>query len=168
RRVAALFVDLDGFKAINDQLGHDHGDELLIQVAGRLTECLRDGDTVARLGGDEFVIVLSGPEPEENAARIAARALDLLAEPFRVGTETVHVGASIGIALGDGDSRPEALLREADAAMYLAKDRGRFRYEFPAAGMAGAGTPVGVASVRALRAEPTPQMLDQPPSTTSV
>lgn len=142
-RVAALFLDLDGFKAVNDELGHDRGDELLVQVAGRLRSCVREGDTVARLGGDEFVIVLRSDEPELNAVRVASRTLELLAEPFHVSGHPVFVGASIGIALGDVAVEPDTLLREADAAMYLAKDRGRLRYEFPSAGLAGTGASGG-------------------------
>ena len=143
-RVAVLFLDLDGFKAVNDELGHDHGDELLVQVAGRLRTCVRDGDTVARLGGDEFVIVVGSDEAELDAARVASRTLDGLAEPFRVGGHAVRVGASIGIAVGGSSAQADMLLREADAAMYRAKDRGRFRYEFPSAGLAGTGTAAGL------------------------
>jgi diguanylate cyclase (GGDEF)-like protein/PAS domain S-box-containing protein len=130
RRIAALFLDLDGFKPVNDRFGHERGDEILIEVAARLRRATRDGDTVARLGGDEFVIVLSSAEPEEHARRIAHRVLELMAQPFQLGHNEVHVGASIGIAISTGDTAPDVLLREADAAMYLAKERGRFRYEF--------------------------------------
>ncbi len=142
RRIGVLFLDLDGFKAVNDELGHDRGDELLVQVAGRLQTCVREGDTVARLGGDEFVIVLNSDEAELDAARVASRVLDVLASTFQVGGHSVRVGASIGISIGGAGREPDTLLREADAAMYLAKDRGRFRYEFPSAGLAGTGVTV--------------------------
>ena len=137
RQVAVLFLDLDGFKAVNDELGHDRGDELLVQVAGRLQHCVRDGDVVARLGGDEFVIVLPTVDPARHAPQVAGRALDLLARPFRLAGETVTIGASIGIAAGSADAEPARLLREADAAMYRAKDSGRLRYEYPTAGLSG-------------------------------
>lgn len=139
-RVAVLFLDLDGFKAVNDDLGHDRGDELLVQVASRLTACVRDEDTVARLGGDEFVIVLHGDDAQDHAPRVASRILGLLAQPFQLGAGLVTVGASIGIAEGGAGTEPDTLLREADAAMYLAKDRGRLRFEFPSRGLAGTGS----------------------------
>ena len=128
--VAVLFVDLDGFKRINDELGHDRGDELLIGVAGRLRQAVREHDLVARLGGDEFVVVLTGPRVEDVARGVAQRILELLDEPFTLATDVVTVGASVGIALGDGDTGPGQLLRAADGAMYVAKERGRARYEF--------------------------------------
>ena len=124
-QVAVLFVDLDGFKRVNDQLGHDRGDELLIGVADRLRQAVREQDLVARLGGDEFVVVLTGPRVEDVARGVAQRILELLAEPFTLATDVVTVGASVGIALGDGDTAPGQLLRAADGAMYVAKERGR-------------------------------------------
>ncbi|WP_250037269.1 diguanylate cyclase domain-containing protein [Paractinoplanes maris] len=123
-RFAVLLLDLNGFKAVNDSLGHAAGDVLLIEVAQRLTALLRESDTVARLGGDEFVVLLDGL-PAEGAEKlvrdtIAAR----LTEPYLIDGGRVSVGVSIGVALSrGGDAGPEDLLREADAAMYQAKQR---------------------------------------------
>jgi diguanylate cyclase (GGDEF)-like protein/PAS domain S-box-containing protein len=130
--IALLFLDLDRFKSVNDTLGHDVGDELLIAVAGRINDMLRPADTVARIGGDEFVILCEDIVDEHHAVSIAQRILSLIeATPFRLGDAEVSITASIGIALsagGDG-AHPEALLRDADAAMYRAKDLGRARLE---------------------------------------
>jgi len=120
-RFAVLLLDLNGFKAVNDSLGHAAGDVLLIEVARRLTGLLRESDTVARLGGDEFVVLLDGL-PTDGAERlvedtIAAR----LTEPYAIDGGRVTVGVSIGVALSRDGSDPEGLLREADAAMYRAK-----------------------------------------------
>jgi diguanylate cyclase (GGDEF)-like protein len=127
--VAVLFVDLDGFKMINDTLGHDAGDVLLVEVATRLQANLREGDTAARVGGDEFAIVLDETSAEETNA-LAQRLLDVLREPIDVAGREVFVPASIGIA----DNRVDALdgdelLCRADIAMYAAKSRGRNRFE---------------------------------------
>jgi diguanylate cyclase (GGDEF)-like protein/PAS domain S-box-containing protein len=124
--VAVLMVDLDGFKQINDSLGHHVGDAVLIAVAHRIMDCIRSTDTAARLGGDEFAILLpgSGPEP---AAMVAQRLLDRLGTPFEAAGELLSVGASIGIAT-DGTGDFEALLRSADSAMYEAKRGGKNRY----------------------------------------
>jgi diguanylate cyclase (GGDEF)-like protein/PAS domain S-box-containing protein len=131
RSAAALFIDLDGFKQVNDRLGHDRGDDLLVEVARRLGECVREGDTVARLGGDEFVIVLAGTRDIDGvAAAIARRILDELSRPFHLKDGTAQVGASIGICVSRLPATPDELLREADAAMYRAKQLGRSRYEF--------------------------------------
>ena len=129
--VAVLFLDLDRFKLVNDSLGHDAGDELLREVATRISEVLRPGDTVARLGGDEFVVLCSDVRDEFHALTIAQRvAARLEAEPILLlGTE-IEVSASIGVALSsDAETHPEGLLRGADAAMYRAKDHGRARIE---------------------------------------
>jgi diguanylate cyclase (GGDEF)-like protein/PAS domain S-box-containing protein len=128
---AVVFLDLDGFKVVNDSLGHDAGDELLVAVARRLGAVIRPGDTVARFGGDEFVVLcedLPSGEARPRASEIADRLFDALSGPFVLrGTET-FVGASVGIALAaTGTERPEDLLRDADAAMYEAKDRGKQR-----------------------------------------
>jgi diguanylate cyclase (GGDEF)-like protein len=127
-RFAVLLMDLDGFKAINDQLGHAAGDQLLIQVAGRLTALLRRTDTVARLGGDEFVVLIddvSGPGGDE-AVRTGIETA--VTEPYTIDGHIVEVGLSIGSAIsGDGLSDPDLLLREADAAMYRAKSASRRR-----------------------------------------
>ncbi|MCP5155386.1 MAG: EAL domain-containing protein [Ectothiorhodospiraceae bacterium] len=131
QRAAVLYLDLDGFKLINDTLGHDTGDLLLKAVAGRLSGCLRDGDVVARLGGDEFSITLEGVEQRSQASAAANRVLDALAQPVSVNGRELFVGASIGIALfpDDGDDAV-TLLKNADTAMYRAKDGGRNTAEF--------------------------------------
>lgn len=132
-QVAVLFMDLDRFKVVNDSLGHDAGDELLVGLSERLRSVLRPGDTVARFGGDEFVILcedLSGPEAKQQAVEVAERLLDVIQQPFHLDGDEHFLSASIGIALAvTGDDRPEALLRDADAAMYRAKDRGKGRWE---------------------------------------
>jgi len=118
-RFALLLLDLDGFKAVNDTLGHAVGDLLLIEVARRLTGLLRKSDTVARLGGDEFVILLDGINEHQSVIDNVSVALSA---PFFIDGERVEVGCSIGVAVsGDGGSDPDHLLREADAAMYRAK-----------------------------------------------
>lgn len=131
RNVAVMFVDLDRFKTINDTLGHEVGDKLLVAVADRLKRVLREGDTVARVGGDEFVVVLPEVGKDRDAAVVARKILDLLADPFRVDAHELSVTPSIGIAVapGDGDD-PETLLRHADAAMYEAKSAGRNTFHF--------------------------------------
>jgi diguanylate cyclase (GGDEF)-like protein len=132
RLVGLLFCDLDKFKAINDRLGHEAGDDLLCQVAARLQSCVRPGDLLARLGGDEFLIVLPKVIDLEEVTKIGHRVLATLAEPFHLGEERVQVAASIGGVVGErGAGRHQAvdLLRDADAAMYAAKNRGRARVE---------------------------------------
>ena len=129
-RIALLFLDLDGFKPINDSLGHEAGDEVLRLVAGRLSGCVRASDTLARVGGDEFVILMGDldSQAEQAAARVAAKCIEALAEPFPVQGERCRLGVSIGIALGDGESAANTLLLQADQAMYRAKESGRGRY----------------------------------------
>jgi diguanylate cyclase (GGDEF)-like protein len=117
--VSVLFLDLDGFKVVNDSLGHVAGDRLLIDVAARLRECLRRGDTAARIGGDEFAILLGDLGNPERAEQVAARVIAALGEPFTVLGREVFVSASIGIAYGQDDAHD--LLRNADVAMYRAK-----------------------------------------------
>ncbi len=131
KSVAVMFVDLDRFKTINDTLGHEVGDKLLVAVADRLKRVLREGDTVARVGGDEFVVVLPELGKDRDAAVVARKILDLLAEPFPVESHELSVTPSIGIAVapGDGDD-PERLLRHSDAAMYEAKAAGRNTFHF--------------------------------------
>jgi diguanylate cyclase (GGDEF)-like protein/PAS domain S-box-containing protein len=128
--VAVMFVDIDDFKMVNDSLGHHLGDEVLVAIAERLKRSTRPGDTVARLGGDEFALLLESGEMPEAAEAVAARIAADLLEPVRVGTGDLSVRASIGIALdrpfADG---PDALLRDADLAMYLAKHNGKGRFE---------------------------------------
>jgi diguanylate cyclase (GGDEF)-like protein len=125
--VAVLLLDLDGFKTVNDGLGHSVGDELLVAVADRLRAVLRASDTAARLGGDEFAVLLEQVESRDEALDIAGRMLDVFTAPFCVSHTEVFVRASIGIALGDSD--PDALLADADAASYRAKAAGRGRIE---------------------------------------
>jgi diguanylate cyclase (GGDEF)-like protein/PAS domain S-box-containing protein len=131
-KVAVLFVDLDRFKAVNDELGHDAGDDLLRAVAGRFSSVLRPSDVVARLGGDEFVVLCPDIERPEQGAEVAQRLIDALtAEPVELRGRMVAITASVGVtvAVTGPEQHPEALLREADAAMYRAKALGRDRYE---------------------------------------
>ena len=132
-RVALLMLDLDGFKAINDEYGHDVGDTVLEITAQRLRGCLRESDTAARLGGDEFAIILPRLNTDDCAALVALRVLGLLANPIRIGTRKVSVSASIGIALFHKHaSSAEALVVAADIAMYVAKRAGKSRYAWAA------------------------------------
>ena len=128
--VAVLFIDLDRFKLINDGRGHAAGDELLVAVADRLRRVVRSGDVVARFGGDEFVVVCEDQTAAFEASLMAGRILDVLREPVVVDGQEIFLSASIGIAMADGTGSPESLLRDADAAMYRAKEKGRARCEF--------------------------------------
>jgi diguanylate cyclase (GGDEF)-like protein/PAS domain S-box-containing protein len=131
RLVAVMFIDLDRFKNINDSLGHDRGDELLREVARRLGESLRPGDTVARYGGDEFVLVLANMAHIDDASQIASKIIARLAQPVLVAGRELFITSSIGITVFPFDDlSSEALLRNADAAMYLAKERGRNNFQF--------------------------------------
>ncbi len=135
RALALLFVDLDGFKDINDSHGHECGDRVLAEMARRFSSRTRDMDTVARLGGDEFVIVMEDLDDGRFAATLAAKILAVTAEPVVVGGRTVHLTASIGISLFPSDGPDAAtLMRHADMAMYAAKSAGKnaFRYYAPA------------------------------------
>ncbi|MDQ3772223.1 MAG: EAL domain-containing protein [Actinomycetota bacterium] len=128
-RVAVLFVDLDDFKTINDSLGHNGGDEVLVAVAGRLRECLRPGDTFARFGGDEFAILVEDTSLS-NATSVAYRIVDALGEPFSIGGREVMIHASVGIEFAEAQgTRTDELLRNADVAMYVAKGKGKARYQ---------------------------------------
>jgi diguanylate cyclase (GGDEF)-like protein/PAS domain S-box-containing protein len=128
--IGLLFVDLDRFKLVNDSLGHEAGDQLLRDVAKRLSSSLREGDTLARLGGDEFTVLLPRIKGEETAIEVAERLHAQLEQPFEVLGQPVVVSASIGIATGVAmHDLPEELLRDADSAMYEAKARGRGRHE---------------------------------------
>jgi diguanylate cyclase (GGDEF)-like protein/PAS domain S-box-containing protein len=129
RLFAALFLDLDRFKIINDSLGHMVGDQLLVGIAHRLEACLRPGDTVARLGGDEFTILLEDLASTEDAIDVARRVQEAVTQPFNIGGHEVFTTASIGIALSNtGYERAEDLLRDADTAMYRAKLEGKKRH----------------------------------------
>ena len=126
---ALLFIDLDRFKNINDSLGHDAGDELLVAIARRLEGCVRLVDTVARLGGDEFVVLLDESREPDGATRVATRIIEELGRPFVVAGRELFTGASIGIALSGAHYKtPGELLRDADTAMYRAKAEGRGRF----------------------------------------
>lgn len=129
RGIAVLFIDLDGFKPVNDSLGHDAGDELLVGVGRRLRECMRPTDTVARLGGDEFTVLLEGVAQVSDAIRAAERAMEALHPPLSAGGHEVFITVSIGIALGVPGQEASDLLRAGDAAMYEAKKNGKSRYE---------------------------------------
>jgi diguanylate cyclase (GGDEF)-like protein/PAS domain S-box-containing protein len=129
--LAVLFLDLDRFKNINDSLGHHHGDALLVEVGKRLSQAVRASDTVARLGGDEFVVVVQDVDRANEAAHVASQLMQHLSAPYAVGEIELHAIPSIGIAMfpDDGDT-PDALLRNADAAMYHAKALGRGNFQF--------------------------------------
>jgi len=130
-RVGLLFVDLDGFKAVNDRFGHAAGDEVLQVVSRRMAAVVRDGDVVARLGGDEFVVLLERVAGSGEALAVARRVVEALAQSIPLdGLRTAQVGASVGVALSQGsDVEPDALLNEADIAAYRAKAAGRGRAE---------------------------------------
>ena len=126
--VAVLFLDLDRFKPVNDSLGHHAGDALLVQVATRLRASVRRGDVVARFGGDEFVVLCEHPAGQNEMRELARRLIDALSEPVPVLGVDATVGASVGIAIGGGGRVTiDALIRDADAALYQAKERGRGR-----------------------------------------
>jgi diguanylate cyclase (GGDEF)-like protein/PAS domain S-box-containing protein len=120
--VAALFLDLDGFKAVNDQQGHGVGDELLRHVAARLQRCVRGDATVARLGGDEFAVLIAGPAAAHSATEVASRITTAIAAPVSIGDVVAQVRVSTGIAVAENDDDADALLRNADLAMYRAKE----------------------------------------------
>jgi len=130
-RVGVLFLDLDRFKNVNDSFGHQAGDELLIQVAKRLRQTLRDEDVLARLGGDEFVILVEGVDDEERLGAFTQRLIDSLTSPFTLRGQEVFIGTSVGISIFPGDGKQaDILMRNADSAMYQAKERGRNNYQF--------------------------------------
>ncbi|MEV4281736.1 GGDEF domain-containing protein [Actinoplanes xinjiangensis] len=123
---ALLYIDLDGFKPVNDKLGHDAGDSILLGVADRLRGVVRAGDVIARLGGDEFAVILPWTD-DRTAGAIAERIVQELAQPFELGERTVYIGASIGVITAVQGDNPNAQLRRADTAMYAAKGAGRGR-----------------------------------------
>ena len=127
--LAVMFVDLDHFKSINDTLGHEAGDELLLEMARRLRANIRDDDTVARLGGDEFTVILAELRHPEDAVSVAEKLIQAIEQPLTIAGTSIEVSASIGIALFPEDgSDAESLLRNADSAMYRAKESGRNTY----------------------------------------
>ena len=135
-QIAAMIIDLDHFKDINDTLGHPAGDQLLRGMAERMKRVIRDSDTLARLGGDEFALVQVGLQAPTDAATLAGKILDALAPPFRLDEGAVRATASIGIALSPADGcDPAGLLKNADLALYRAKSEGRNRFRFFEAAM---------------------------------
>jgi diguanylate cyclase (GGDEF)-like protein/PAS domain S-box-containing protein len=130
-RLALLFLDLDHFKSVNDNYGHDSGDQLLIEVAKRLRETARTTDTLARLGGDEFALLQSGVRDPRAPADLAARMIRRLAPPFDLAAQRIYTGVSIGIAMsGEASADPAELMRQADLALYRAKEEGRNGFRF--------------------------------------
>lgn len=130
-KLAIFYMDLDGFKTINDSLGHLTGDELLVQVSHRLEEALREADTVARVGGDEFIVLLEDIEGHAEVVHLAERVLDVFRKPFFLQGQELYITTSIGVAIYPGDGETEELLiRNADIAMYKAKDQGRNNFHF--------------------------------------
>ncbi|MGS2716813.1 EAL domain-containing protein [Eionea flava] len=128
--ISLLFLDLDGFKDVNDTLGHDAGDVLLQQVADRLINTLRRNDTVARFGGDEFVVLLGKDDHDNNSALVAQKIIDAIAESYMVNDHEVFMTVSVGISEGTHfDSSPEKVLKQADTALYLAKREGKNNYQ---------------------------------------
>lgn len=128
-KAALLFIDLDRFKQVNDTLGHNVGDELLVQVSARLNDCVRESDTVARLGGDEFTIILSDIASFLDVQSISKQVILQLTTPFMIEQQQVEIGASIGISIyPDHGCSSEVLIKNADTAMYQAKESGRGRY----------------------------------------
>jgi len=136
--LALFFMDIDGFKGVNDRYGHEAGDELLIEFARRLQRSVRDVDTVARLAGDEFVVILENLQTQEDAVMVAEKILVTIREPFQLTHSTVNISSSIGVAVYqpnlDGEVGPEELLSMADKAMYAAKRLGKNRVELGRAG----------------------------------
>lgn len=131
RNFAVLFLDLDLFKQVNDTLGHAAGDKLLLETTGRLRACMRPQDTIARMGGDEFALLLNEVESREDAARVAERVQQSIQREVELEEGRVFVSASIGIALGsNGYEKPEEILRDADLAMYEAKQAGKAQHQF--------------------------------------
>jgi len=131
RGVAVAFVDLDQFKLINDTLGHETGDRLLVEIAARLVECVRGADTVARLGGDEFVLICTHRHTEQEMSQVMQRVLACISRPWVTPQGEFSIGCSIGISLYPRDGRTvETLLKHADSAMYKAKEAGRNNFQF--------------------------------------
>jgi diguanylate cyclase (GGDEF)-like protein len=151
QQVAVLFIDLDRFKLINDTAGHDSGDEVLRQVTARLRQCLRESDLVSRFGGDEFAALMRDIDDPEAARAAATRVLDAVAQPYHLNGEDYHLSASIGISTYPSDSiDATALLRNAELAMYRAKDQGKNNFQFHSSQM-NARSAEHVALERSLR-----------------
>jgi diguanylate cyclase (GGDEF)-like protein/PAS domain S-box-containing protein len=130
-KVAVLFIDLDRFKQVNDEFGHEVGDRLLVETAARLEECVRGEDTVARIGGDEFNVLLEPLYMADDAGRVAQKIVHALHQPFHLDDHRITVGASVGISIFPEHGRDmEALIHNADVAMYRAKQQGRNNYQF--------------------------------------
>ncbi|MEX8496520.1 MAG: diguanylate cyclase [Leptothrix ochracea] len=130
RSLAICYLDLDGFKTVNDHMGHEKGDQLLVAVTTHLQQVLRHGDTVARLGGDEFVLLLNEMEQQHDYHEVIQRALSAVTRPVQLGQTEVSISASIGVTIfPQDDSDPDTLLRHADQAMYRAKESGKNRYQ---------------------------------------
>jgi len=130
-KVAVIFLDLDNFKDINDTLGHDIGDKLLIECARRIKQCLRSDDTVSRLGGDEFVIILNGIKGLSSIELVVQKLLGEIVKPYSLELERVHTSASLGVTLYPDDAKDvKGLLKNADQAMYGAKDLGKNNYQY--------------------------------------
>jgi diguanylate cyclase (GGDEF)-like protein len=129
--LAILFIDLDNFKAINDSHGHIQGDQVLIKVANRFKQNIRESDTVARLSGDEFAIIIEELSSEQDAGFVAQKLIETLSKPFEIGQSKIELSASIGISLfpRDGDDS-DALIRQADAAMYRVKHTTKGDFQF--------------------------------------
>ncbi|MDX1721530.1 MAG: EAL domain-containing protein [Pseudomonas sp.] len=131
RSLAVMFIDLDGFKPINDSIGHHLGDQVLVEVAQRMSAQVRPGDTVARMGGDEFIVLLPDLAREEDVLQVAERLIASIARPYRVEGIDLHITASIGITLSDGGlEQPLQLIQQADLAMFKAKQEGRNNYQW--------------------------------------
>jgi diguanylate cyclase (GGDEF)-like protein len=129
--IAVLFLDLDGFKKVNDTLGHDTGDALLVQAAERIKSCVRKSDTVARMGGDEFTAILCNVGTGNGKEIVAQKILDAIRTAFTLGDQSCNIGVSIGIAVyPNNGENVEELVKIADTAMYLAKDAGKNCYRF--------------------------------------
>jgi diguanylate cyclase (GGDEF)-like protein len=128
--LAVLYCDLDGFKAVNDTLGHEAGDLVLVEAARRLSGAIRATDTVSRFGGDEFVVICEGFADRDSIAEVAARLVDTISRPIPVGGSTVSVGISIGVRLVRPDTAIADVLKAADAALYEAKAGGKGRFHF--------------------------------------
>ncbi len=131
KKIALMFLDLDNFKTVNDTLGHDYGDMLLIEISKRLKSSLREQDTVSRLGGDEFTIILEGIRDDAYTSVVAQKLIDIISKPLRLKDKTVYVGVSIGISIYPDDGKNmEELIKNADMAMYKAKESGKNNFQY--------------------------------------